>query len=247
MKIDKEITKTTSETMQFELFSETINVINNNERKQDSAQNEGSEVDEYQFAHDAAIFVRGSNEKNPGKGGYGIIISQNGKERTYSKGFEKTTNNRLELMGVIDGLETLTKRSRAQILTSSKYVTTNVNTNTLKKWSNNNWKKIDKKKDIMNKDLWTKLFVLINFHSVAFHFVVNSYKIGIMKDCKSLATNSINDNMLYIDSGYERKIKNKKSRTKQRKNRGKKIEHNENRKNSNFSRKRKARVKSSWQ
>ncbi len=92
------------------------------------------------------LFSDGSSRGNPGPGGYGTILQYTdpkGKfyEREYSKGFENTTNNRMELMGVITGLEALKKGVRVEVYTDSKYVSDAFNKNWIQWWLRNDFRK----------------------------------------------------------------------------------------------------------
>lgn len=122
------------------------------------------------------IFSDGSARGNPdGPGGYGVIlrcIDSSGKpyESTRSAGFKKTTNNRMELMGVIVGLEALNKPCEVEIVSDSKYVVDAFNQKWIDNWQKNNWKKSDKK-PVLNKDLWLRLLKAMEGHKVSFTWV----------------------------------------------------------------------------
>jgi len=122
------------------------------------------------------IFTDGSARGNPdGPGGYGVILrclDKDGKifESTRSAGYKKTTNNRMELMGVIAGLEALNKPCDVEIVSDSKYVTDAFNQNWIDNWQKNNWRKSDKK-PVLNLDLWKRLLEAKKPHNVTFTWV----------------------------------------------------------------------------
>ena len=110
------------------------------------------------------IYTDGSAKGNPGKGGYGIVIKKNNSYTEISKGFRLTTNNRMELKAVIEGLSALNKSCQVKITTDSKYVLSGA-TEWMVNWKKRNWKTAGKKQ-VLNKDLWIKLDDLIQKHDV---------------------------------------------------------------------------------
>ena len=122
------------------------------------------------------IYTDGSARGNPdGPGGYGVIlqyIDPKGvlHERLKSAGYKKTTNNRMELMGVIAGLEALTKPCDVEVISDSKYVTEAFNQNWIDNWQKNGWRKSDKK-PVLNVDLWKRLLDANRQHNVTFTWV----------------------------------------------------------------------------
>src|SRR5687767_2658506 len=96
------------------------------------------------------MYTDGSSRGNPGPGGYGVILMSNGRSKELSQGYRRTTNNRMELMAVIAGLEALKKPMlQVTIYTDSQYVAKAVNEGWLNKWMATNFAKGKK-----NKDLW---------------------------------------------------------------------------------------------
>ena len=122
------------------------------------------------------IYTDGSARGNPdGPGGYGVILQYvDGKgelhELTKSAGYKKTTNNRMELMGVIAGLESLNRPCDVEVISDSKYVTEAFNQKWIDNWMNNGWKKSDKK-PVLNVDLWKRLLDAKKDHNVMFTWV----------------------------------------------------------------------------
>ncbi|MBE5849529.1 MAG: ribonuclease HI [Lachnospiraceae bacterium] len=122
------------------------------------------------------IYTDGSARGNPdGPGGYGVILHYtdpkgNLHESTRSAGYKKTTNNRMELMGVIAGLESLNRPCDVEIVSDSKYVTDAFNQDWIGSWIKNGWKKSDKK-PVLNTDLWKRLLEAKAPHNVTFTWV----------------------------------------------------------------------------
>lgn len=116
------------------------------------------------------IFSDGACSGNPGPGGYGVILRCDGKEKELSGGEPNTTNNRMELSGVIAGLEALKYPCKVFIQTDSKYVVDGIEKGWARSWQKNNWLKSDKK-PALNKDLWERLLKLLEIHEVKFLWI----------------------------------------------------------------------------
>lgn len=116
------------------------------------------------------IYSDGACSGNPGPGGYGVLLRQRDKELELSGGEPETTNNRMELMGVITGLEALKKPCKVIIQTDSKYVVDGIMKGWAKSWKKNGWVKGDKK-PALNADLWDRLLNLLEKHDVEFNWI----------------------------------------------------------------------------
>ena len=116
------------------------------------------------------IYTDGACTGNPGKGGYGAVLVYNATEKEISKGFCKTTNNRMELMAAIEALNLLKEVCEVDLYSDSKYLTDAINKGWLESWRKNGWRKADKK-PVLNVDLWGKLTELTNIHKVNFIWV----------------------------------------------------------------------------
>ena len=122
------------------------------------------------------IYTDGSARGNPdGPGGYGVILHYTDPagvlhESVRSAGYKKTTNNRMELMGVIIGLESLNRPCDVEIISDSKYVTDAFNQDWIGNWIKNGWRKSDKK-PVLNVDLWKRLLKAKEGHNVTFTWV----------------------------------------------------------------------------
>lgn len=111
------------------------------------------------------MFTDGACSGNPGPGGWGTVLRCNGKEKELSGGEAQTTNNRMELTAVIEGLKVLNRPCDVKLTTDSKYVGDAIKLGWAKSWRANGWKKSDKK-PALNADLWEELLPLLDIHNV---------------------------------------------------------------------------------
>lgn len=133
------------------------------------------------------IYTDGSCLGNPGNGGWGTIIVDNGKEVALSGGEANTTNNRMELTAVINGLKYLEKPSIVKLYSDSKYICDAVNKGWVYAWKSKNWKKADGK-PALNVDLWEVILELIAKHDVVFIWVKGHNGNKYNEKCDKLAT-----------------------------------------------------------
>ncbi len=148
------------------------------------------------------LYSDGGAEPNPGKGGFGVILSYKGIKKEFSQGFTLTTNNRMELMGVIHGLEKLETRSKVSVFTDSKYVINGIEKGWAQKWKSMNWFRTKKEKAI-NYDLWERLLTLISYHEkVRFNWVKGHAGHIENERCDELACSALNGTGLLPDEGY---------------------------------------------
>jgi ribonuclease HI len=115
------------------------------------------------------LFTDGACSGNPGPGGWGAILRWRGHEKELSGGERSTTNNRMELMAAIRGLEAIKRPSRARVHTDSQYVMKGI-TQWVKSWKARGWKTADKK-PVANVDLWKELEAAAAPHEVTWHWV----------------------------------------------------------------------------
>ena len=113
------------------------------------------------------IYTDGACSGNPGVGGYCAILIYNGIEKIVSGSENQTTNNRMELLAVIKGLEGLKQPCVVDLYSDSQYVVDAFNQGWITLWQNNGWRTAGKK-EVKNIDLWKHLLELINLHSVNF-------------------------------------------------------------------------------
>lgn len=115
------------------------------------------------------MYTDGACSGNPGPGGWGVLLRSGAHEKEMCGGEPETTNNRMEMMAVIEGLTALKKRSEVHIYTDSKYVMQGV-TEWMKGWKAKNWMTAAKK-PVKNQDLWERIDSLIQSHNVTFFWV----------------------------------------------------------------------------
>lgn len=113
------------------------------------------------------LYTDGACSGNPGPGGYAAILIYNGVEKEISGGEKNTTNNKMEMMAVIKGLEMLKEACEVSVYSDSAYVVNSIEKGWVYSWKKNNWKKADKK-EVKNIELWEKLLSLMNIHKVTF-------------------------------------------------------------------------------
>lgn len=154
------------------------------------------------FLKTVEIYTDGACTGNPGKGGYGAVLIYNGKEKRISRGYKKTTNNRMELMAAIEALKLLKEPCNVQLYSDSKYLTDAINKKWLDGWVKNGWKKSDKK-PVLNTDLWTELLELIGEHHVTFNWVKGHAGNAYNEICDTLAVEAYTYNADFTDSHYE--------------------------------------------
>ena len=145
------------------------------------------------------LYTDGAAKGNPGPGGYGIIMEWVGKNliKEFSKGFTETTNNRMELLAVIIGLELLKKDGfDVVVFSDSKYVIDAVKKKWLFEWEKNNFKK---KKNI---DLWKRFLIVYKKHNVKFEWIKGHNNHPQNERCDFLAVEAANSNKLFVDDGF---------------------------------------------
>jgi len=116
------------------------------------------------------IFTDGACSGNPGPGGYGVILKYNGHEKELSEGYKNTTNNRMELLAIIKGLEALKEPCEVTVYSDSRYIVDAINKGWVRRWAANNWKR-NKTEIAKNIDLWIQLLKLLDRHKVTFVWV----------------------------------------------------------------------------
>ena len=116
------------------------------------------------------IYTDGACKGNPGPGGYGAVLLCGGQRKELSGGFRKTTNNRMELMACVVGLQTLKQPSAVTLTSDSKYVVNAMARGWAKRWRSKGWK-LSPSKPAKNSDLWKELLALCEKHTVTFLWV----------------------------------------------------------------------------
>lgn len=149
------------------------------------------------------LYTDGASSGNPGPGGYGVVLKCAGHEKEMSGGFIRTTNNRMELLAVIKGLEAI-KWSNAQVevYSDSSYVVNAVNEGWLQNWERKGWKKVK------NPDLWMRFLNVYRMHRVVFHWLKGHNGHPENERCDRLAVAAgagavAEGRTLPVDEGYE--------------------------------------------
>jgi len=115
------------------------------------------------------IYTDGACSGNPGPGGWGAVLQYKDTVREMSGGEDKTTNNRMELLGAISALSSLKEPCEVSLFTDSQYLAKAINEGWLKGWKAKNWKRKDG--ELKNIDLWQTIDNLLSVHTVTFHWV----------------------------------------------------------------------------
>jgi len=145
------------------------------------------------------IYTDGAARGNPGSGGYGVILMWGDKAKELSAGYRRTTNNRMELMGVIAALEALKKDGLNIVLhTDSQYIVKAINEGWLRNWIATNFKGGKK-----NKDLWLRFHELSKRNNIRFVWVRGHADNAYNNRCDELATTAADGKDLLVDEGYE--------------------------------------------
>jgi ribonuclease HI len=116
---------------------------------------------------DITLYTDGACSGNPGPGGWAALLQSGRHERVLSGGEPETTNNRMELRAVIEGLEALKRPSRVAVHTDSAYIANAFNQSWVRRWQQNGWKTAAKD-PVKNRDLWERLLALTNKNEVTF-------------------------------------------------------------------------------
>ncbi len=132
------------------------------------------------------LYTDGACRGNPGKGGYGAILVYGKYEKEISGGERETTNNRMELMAAIAGLQALKEPCRVKLYSDSKYLVDAYNQGWVYSWKKSGWKR--GKEELKNPDLWDRLYLLTEKHEVTFIWVKGHNGHDYNERCDALAT-----------------------------------------------------------
>lgn len=143
------------------------------------------------------LYTDGAASGNPGPGGYGVVLKCGTFVKEISGGFAKTTNNRMELLAVIVGLEAIKwDNARVEVWSDSKYVVNAITEGWLEKWILKDWKKVK------NPDLWQRFVPLYRAHQVTFHWIKGHAGHPENERCDRLAVAAYGQSGLPEDTGY---------------------------------------------
>lgn len=132
------------------------------------------------------LYTDGACSGNPGPGGWGSILSFNGVEKVLSGGEKHTTNNRMEMTAVIEGLKALKEPCHVELYSDSQYVINALEKGWAFGWKKKGWVKSDKK-PALNPDLWEELLSLVQKHEMAYHWVKGHAQNEYNNRCDALA------------------------------------------------------------
>src|SRR5688572_6595785 len=150
------------------------------------------------MADQITMYTDGASRGNPGPGGYGTILMSGQHRKELSQGYRLTTNNRMELMAVIAGLQALKKKGmKVTIYSDSQYIVKAVEQGWLKNWITTNFKGGKK-----NRDLWMRYYDLANDHQLKFVWVRGHADNPFNNRCDELATAAADGFNLLEDEGY---------------------------------------------
>jgi len=149
----------------------------------------------------AAIYTDGGCSRNPGPGGYGVVLLVEGQRRELSGGFAHTTNNRMELTACIKGLEALDGSHPVTVHSDSQYVINGIVKGWARRWKKNNWMR-NANEPAENSDLWARLLDLCEQHDVEFQWVRGHNGNRENERCDRLAVEMTQQRDLPPDLGY---------------------------------------------
>ena len=148
------------------------------------------------------IYTDGACTGNPGPGGYGVVLIFGKHRRELSGGYRRTTNNRMELMAPIKGLEALNQSCRVVVNSDSQYVVEGIEKGWAKRWRGNGWMR-NRREQAINPDLWGRLLDLCEKHEVEFRWVRGHAGDPENERCDELAVQAAHQENLPQDDGYD--------------------------------------------
>jgi len=149
------------------------------------------------------IYTDGACLGNPGPGGYGVVLLHGKDRKEFSRGFRLTTNNRMEMLACIVGLQALKDPCAVTLYSDSQYVINSMTKGWAKRWKKNKWKRNGE--DVPNADLWDKMLGLCDKHKVKFNWVRGHSGNKENERCDQLARQAALGFDLAVDSVYEGK------------------------------------------
>lgn len=158
------------------------------------------------MAQHVTLYSDGSSRGNPGPGGFGTVLQfRDSKgfvhQKELSAGYTHTTNNRMELLGVIVGLECLKRPCEVDVYTDSQYVVNAFNQHWIDGWVKRGWTKADKK-PVLNTDLWQRLLAAMEGHRVTYYWVKGHAGHPQNERCDELATQAADGENHLVDEGF---------------------------------------------
>lgn len=149
-----------------------------------------------------AIYTDGACRGNPGPGGYGVILVSGKRTKELSAGYRRTTNNRMELLAAIAGLEALKAPCAVTLYSDSKYLVDAINKNWIGGWRTKGWSR-GKAGILKNADLWQRLDAVRQKHEISWQWVKGHAGHAQNERCDELATSAADGKGLMPDEGFE--------------------------------------------
>ena len=149
------------------------------------------------------IYTDGACKNNPGPGGYGVVLQYGEHRRELSAGYRLTTNNRMEILAAIAGLEALKEPCEIRLISDSQYLINAIEKGWARRWRANGWMR-NKMEKAVNPDLWERLLALCETHKVRFEWVRGHAGHPENELCDKLATSAAESPNLAIDEAYKR-------------------------------------------
>lgn len=151
------------------------------------------------------IYTDGGCDGNPGKGSYGVVLLHKDRRKELSGGFARTTNNRMELMACIVGLEALKQPMSVLLFSDSAYVIDAMQKGWVRRWQQSGWQRAEGAQmvDVKNEDLWQRLVALSDQHAVRFVKVRGHAGSAENERCHQLASQAMQRANLPVDEGYQ--------------------------------------------
>lgn len=150
------------------------------------------------------LYTDGACLGNPGPGGYGVVLLYGERRKELSGGYRLTTNNRMEILAAIRGLEALKVPCSVTLYSDSQYLVNGITKGWAKRWRANGWKRNSREK-ALNADLWERLLNLCSLHRVTFVWVRGHADIKENERCDILANEAAGQADLEEDHGYLQK------------------------------------------
>lgn len=149
------------------------------------------------------IYTDGSSRGNPGPGGYGTVVRYGAHTRELAQGFVKTTNNRMEILSAVAGLEILKEPCRVTVHSDSRYLVDAQSKGWIESWKKRGWRKADKSA-VKNVDLWMRLERAAAPHRIEWRWVKGHDGHEMNERCDRLATMAADGEMgpLLVDEGF---------------------------------------------
>ena len=150
---------------------------------------------------DVVIYTDGACSGNPGPGGYGAVLLSGEHRNELSAGYARTTNNRMEMLAVIEALRALRKPCSVLVYSDSKYVIDAIQKRWIDGWRRRGWLKSDRK-PVLNRDLWERMIEQLDRHDVRFEWVRGHSGVAENERCDELAVAACKGPKLLDDPGF---------------------------------------------